>query len=77
MMQFYFPNALHDFQYSLREQGKICIKLGTKHVTYQKLASFMWKNISLLTVLEVSSLACQHVFYRPEHNAKGEHGFEF
>ena len=22
MMQFYFPNALHDFQYSLREQAK-------------------------------------------------------
>ena len=43
MMQFYFPNALHDFQYSLREQDKICIKLGTKHVTYQKLANLMWK----------------------------------
>ena len=25
----------------------------------------------------MSALACQHVFYRPEHNAKGEHGFEF
>ena len=25
----------------------------------------------MLTELEVSSLVCKYVFYRPEHNAKG------
>ena len=29
------------------------------------------KRISMLARLKVSSLACIHVFYRPEHNAKG------
>ena len=32
----------------------------------------------MLAGLEVSSLACKCVFYRPEHNAKGEpHRTEF
>ena len=39
------------------ELGKIGIKLGTKHVTYQKLTNFLWKN--------------QILFYRPEHNTNG------
>ena len=36
------------------------------------------KRISLLTGLKVSSLTCEYVFYKPEHNAKaGGHGIEF
>ena len=31
---------------------------------------FCRKRITMLTVLQVSSLACKCVFYRPEHNAK-------
>ena len=31
----------------------------------------------MLTGLEVSSLTCKCVFYRPEHNAKEHHGIEF
>ena len=32
----------------------------------------------MLADLKVSSLTCKCVFYRPEHNAKGEpHGTEF
>ena len=36
------------------------------------------KGISMLTDLEVSSLTCKCVFYRPELNLKaGAHGIEF
>ena len=32
----------------------------------------------MLTDSKLSSLACECVFFRPEHNAKGEpHGIEF
>ena len=43
MIWFYFSNVRHDFQYILWEQGQIGIKLGTKHVTDQKLDSFIHK----------------------------------
>ena len=32
----------------------------------------------MLTDLKASSLACECIFYRPEHDAKGEpHGIQF
>ena len=35
------------------------------------------KRIPMSTGLKVSSLACKCIFYKPEHNAKGEpHGIE-
>ena len=45
------------------------IKLGAKPAIYQKLANFNEKRVSMLTGLEISSLACKCVFYRPEDNA--------
>ena len=50
---------------------QIVIKLGTRHVIYQKLANFMYKRISMSTTLKVSLLAYKCVFYRPENNAQG------
>ena len=50
--------------------GQISILLGTRHVVYQKLSSFVEKRISMLTGLKVSSSVCKCLFYRPEHNAK-------
>ena len=53
------------------DQGQIGIKLGTKHVTYQKFATFLYEDI-MLKGLKVSFLTCKCVFYRPKHNAKEE-----
>ena len=51
------------------------MKLGTKHVIFQKFANFTQKK---LTGLKVSSLARKYVFCRPEYNAKdGPNGVEF
>ena len=38
---------------------------------YRIFANFHRKMISILTDLNVSSLACKSVFYRPKYNAKG------
>ena len=54
------------------DRGQIDIKLGTKHVIYQKLAKFMKKSIFMLIGLKESSLVRKCVFYRPEHSAKGK-----
>ena len=44
----------------------------------KRLKSLCRKRISILTVLEVSSLEGKCVFYRPEHNAKrGSHEVNF
>ena len=40
--------------------------------------SHIYIYIYMLTSIKVSSLACEYVFYRPEHNANGgPHGIEF
>ena len=38
---------------------------------YRIFANFHRKMISILTDLNVSSLACKCIFYRPKYNAKG------
>ena len=44
----------------------------------KRLQNLCRKRISILTVLEVSSLEGKCVFYRPEHNAKrGSHEVNF
>ena len=48
--------------------GQIDIKLGTKHIIYQKLAVLCRKKIPRY---QVSSLAYKFEFYRPEQNEKG------
>ena len=53
------------------DRGQIGMKLKTKHVIYQKLATFCKIRISMWTGLQVLFLSCKSVFYRPEHNAKG------
>ena len=45
---------------SPRDWNQIVIKLGTKHVIYQKLAK-----LSILAGFKVSFLACKCVLYRP------------
>ena len=58
--------------------GQIGVKLGTKDMVYQKLDILCKKEISMLTALKVSSLACKHVLCRPKQNAKrGPYGIEF
>ena len=47
--------------------SQIGIKLGTRHVIYQKLANFILKKMSMLTNSKVSLLTHECVFYRPEH----------
>ena len=53
-------------QYSPWDLGQIGIKSGTTLAIYQKSATFLKNDI--LTGLKVSSLTCEWVFYRPEHN---------
>ena len=47
------------------------MKLGTKHVLYQKLVNLCRKMISMLTVFNVPSLASKSVFYSSEHKTNG------
>ena len=49
------------------------VKLGSnweQNMLYTKNSKFLNRNV--LTGMTVSSLAYKCVFYRPEHNAKGE-----
>ena len=48
------------------------IKLGAKHDILPKVNQKRRKRIPMLTDLKMSSLAYEYVFYRSEHNAKGE-----
>ena len=59
------------------DRGQISIKLEAKYNESQQM--FCRKKMPLLTGLEVSSLACKCVFYRREHNERGEgpHGTEY
>ena len=44
-----------------------------EYMLYTKSSKFLCrKRISMLTDLKASSLSCKHVFYRPEHNTKGD-----
>ena len=45
-----------------RDQGQIGFKLGTKHVNIQSLKILCKKNVSMLTSLKVSPLACKSRF---------------
>ena len=58
-------------EYSPWDWNQTGIKLETKYVIYRKLANVCRKKISMLTGLKVLSWACQRVFFKPEHNAKG------
>ena len=58
--------------------GQIGMKLGTKHVIYQKLVKCMQKMDIYVNRLESVTLACKNVFYRPEQNTKeGPYEIEF
>ena len=63
---------------SLRtSDGQIGMKLGTKHVIYQKIAIFFVKKVSILSGLKVSSLTWKCVYCRPKHAKEGSQGTEF
>ena len=51
--------------------AKLLSNLEQNMLKIKSLQSLRRKKISMLTVLEVSSLEGICVFYRPEHNAKG------
>ena len=66
------PTNLHILTYSPCDRGQIGIKLG-QNMLYTKYWQILCrKSISMLTGLKLSSLAYKCVFYRPEHNAKGD-----
>ena len=52
--------------------GPNCYQIGNKTFYIPTVSKFdIEKRISILTGLKVSSLACKHIFYRLEPNAKG------
>ena len=58
---------------SLWDRDQIGIKLGTKHVIYQKFINFGWEKIGL----KVLYSACKYAFYRLEHSLRGRVGMGF
>ena len=60
------------------DRGQTYIKLGTKHVVTKVSKFYVEKYLDyILTGLKVSSLVCKCVFYRPKHNAKEGHQWDW
>ena len=58
--------------YSLWDRGQIGTKLGWKYVIYQKVTTFCRIRIFMSTGLKILFFLCKCVYYRPQHNAKGD-----
>ena len=68
----YFNNSRKLAYFSPCYYGHIVIKCEENKLRSKSLQILYRKLTSMLTGLKVSSFACKYVFYRPQHNAKGD-----